>query len=289
MRAIDIVRKVAPKARPEYLAAFEAGDAKLAAAGINTPLRLAHFLAQMLHESGGFTITRESGAYRADRIVEIFGVGVSSAGVTPAESAKLAGNGPALFERVYGLGNPKMARDLGNTQPGDGWLFRGNDMNQGTGRGFHERASKMTGVDFVGRPELATTSEYALTFALCEWDATFLALSDRNDIRGATKRLNGGYNGYDDRVAWFNKVWALIGTGAAWQVAANDNTSASLQAQLNALGYGLVEDGRYGPKTEAAVRDFQAKAGLKIDGIAGPATLAVLAARLAVTKTAKAA
>lgn len=289
MRAIDVVRRVAPGARPEYLATVEAGDAKLAAAAINTPLRLAHPLAQFLHETEGMTITRESGNYRADRIVEIFGVGTSSAAVTRAEAVGLAGNGPALFERVYGLGNPKMAHDLGNTQKGDGWLFRGNSLNQGTGRGFHARASKMTGVDFVGAPELATTAEHALTFALCEWDATFLALSDRNDIRGITKRLNGGYNGYADRVEWFDKVWKLIGSDEAWLVAANDNGTADLQIKLNALGYGLKADGRYGPKTEAAVRDFQAKAGVKVDGIAGAVTRAVLDARLATAKMPKAA
>jgi len=136
-------------------------------------------------------------------------------------------------------------------------------------------------------PELATTAEHALTFALCEWDATFLALSDRNDIRGVTKRLNGGYNGYDDRVKWFNKVWSLIGSGDAWQAAANDDSAATLQTKLNALGYGLKADGRYGPKTEAAVRDFQAKAGVKVDGIAGAVTLAVLDARLATAKMPK--
>ena len=83
MRAIDIVRQVAPKARPEYLVAFEAGDAQLEAAGVTTPLRLAHLLAQVMHETGGLTIVRESGSYTAPRILAIFGRGVHSAAVTP--------------------------------------------------------------------------------------------------------------------------------------------------------------------------------------------------------------
>ena len=61
MRPVDVIRRVAPHARPEYLAAFEAGDGLFAAAGVTTPLRLAHFLAQILEETGGLVITTESG------------------------------------------------------------------------------------------------------------------------------------------------------------------------------------------------------------------------------------
>jgi predicted chitinase len=55
-RAVDVVRRVAPRAKPGYLAAFENGDALLRAHGITAPDRLAHFLAQILHESGGLEL-----------------------------------------------------------------------------------------------------------------------------------------------------------------------------------------------------------------------------------------
>ena len=91
MRAIDVVRRLAPRARPAYVRAFEAGHKLLADYGVTTPLRLAHFLAQIMHETGGLTIERESGAYSASRIMEIFGVGRHSAAVTWAATS---GSGP---------------------------------------------------------------------------------------------------------------------------------------------------------------------------------------------------
>ncbi len=282
MRIVDIIRQVAPGAASNYLAAFEAGDALLAQRGINSPLRISHLLAQFLHETGGMTIQREDMSYRADRILQVFGKGKHSAAVSSAEAKKLAGNGAALAERVYGLGNPAMAKDLGNTQAGDGWRFRGNGLNQGTGRGFHARASKATGIDFVGNPELATDATHALAFALVEWDDTFLRLSDQNDILAITKRLNGGTNGYAERVAWFNKVYAVakVGDAPAWQAANASDATTALQRDLNTLGYGLAIDGKLGPKTAEAVAAFQKANGLRVDGVAGPLTLAAINLRL---------
>jgi putative chitinase len=71
VRAADVVRLVAPRARANYLAAFETGDALLAEHGITNSLRLAHFLAQVLQETGALTIEEESGDYSAKRLVKI--------------------------------------------------------------------------------------------------------------------------------------------------------------------------------------------------------------------------
>lgn len=217
MRPIDIVRKVCPGARASYLAAFENGDALFEKHGITTPLRLAHFLAQCLHETGGLKIERESGAYSANRIMEIFGVGVHSAKVTSEEAQKLAGDGPALFERVYGLGNPRKAKELGNNQPGDGWKYRGGGIMQTTGRGNYRRMGERCGVDFETHPEWVVSSAHALKPALAEWtEGNLNAKADphegfpNGDIRSITKRINGGFNGLADRQWWFNKVRPLI-------------------------------------------------------------------------------
>src|SRR5258708_5539384 len=99
-RIVDIVRKVAPGALPSYMQAFEAGDATFTEFGITTPLRIAHFLGQALHECGLCKVTFENMSYRAPRILEIFGVGKHSAAVRPEEADGLAGNPPALAERV---------------------------------------------------------------------------------------------------------------------------------------------------------------------------------------------
>ena len=113
-RAIDFLRMVAPNARENYVLAFQRGDALLKEHDITTPLRLAHFLAQVLHESGGLTVEWENLSYKTPaRLLQIFGQN-HSAGVTPSEVPGLLGNPEKLAERVYGLGNPKMAKNLGN-------------------------------------------------------------------------------------------------------------------------------------------------------------------------------
>lgn len=211
MRPIDLIKRAALHARPSYLAAFENGDALFRLNDITTPLRLAHFCAQCLHETGGLTIEWESGNYSAQRLLEIFGVGNHSAAVTAEEAQALAHNAQAIFERVYGLGNPKKAAELGNTQPGDGYRYRGGGMLQTTGRANYKRMGDKCDVDFEGHPELVLSAEHALKPALTEWtEGQLNAAADRNDIRFITKRINGGLNGLNERSAWFRKVFPLI-------------------------------------------------------------------------------
>lgn len=136
---VDILTPLLPKAKPEYLQALREGDALLKAYELNTPLRLAHFLAQMLHETGGLSVLRENMNYSAPRLSQIFGVGRHSAAITPAQAAALSGHPEAIAERVYGQGNARKARELGNTEAGDGFRFRGNGLLQTTGRGNHRR------------------------------------------------------------------------------------------------------------------------------------------------------
>ena len=80
-RAVDVVRRIAPRARPTYVAAFERGDALLIAHGVTTPARLTHFLAQVLHESGALEIDWENMSYSSGRLLQIFGAGCHSAAV----------------------------------------------------------------------------------------------------------------------------------------------------------------------------------------------------------------
>lgn len=211
MRAVDVVRRIAPKARVEYAEAFERGDSQLQKAGINTPLRLAHFLAQVMHESGGLTVTFENMNYSTARMLEIFGVGRHSAAVTPQEAQKLTGNPSAIAERVYGLGNPRKARELGNTEPGDGFRYRGGGILQTTGRANYRRMGQKVGVDFETHPEFVCFADHALKPALAEWTESNLnKAADADDIALITKRINGGFNGFEDRKAWFRRIRPMI-------------------------------------------------------------------------------
>jgi predicted chitinase/peptidoglycan hydrolase-like protein with peptidoglycan-binding domain len=215
-RAIDIVRKVAPRARENYLFAFERGDALLKQHDITTPLRLAHFLAQVLHETDDLNVQWESGAYSAPRLMQIFGAGHHSAAITQSEASALCQQPmprreELIFERVYGLGNPKKAKELGNVNPGDGYRYRGGGILQTTGRDNYRRMGQKCGVDFEAQPELVVSAEDALKPALAEWsEGNLNAAADRDDIVSITRRINGGQIGLDSRRDKLAKLKPLI-------------------------------------------------------------------------------
>jgi putative chitinase len=284
----DILKQVAPRAYPNYVQAFEEGDALLQNAGIDTPLRIAHLLAQVLHETGGATVLFENLNYTTvSRLLEVFGVGHHSAAIRPEEASGLLNNAEALAERVYGLGNPKKAQELGNRRPGDGYRYRGGGLLQTTGGTSYRRFGEKVGVDFYDDPNLIVAPEHALKPALEEWtEGNLNAAADKNDIRTITRVINGGYNGLTERQHWFDRIWPLVNDGTAvpepWRAGNADDDTRWLQESLNDLGAQpmLVVDGRYGPATTAAVKWFQGIAGLKVDGIAGEVTRAAIRLRL---------
>ena len=209
--ALAALRHVAPQARSNYLQAMQQGEALFQHHGIITGVRMAHFLAQAMVETGAFTVLRESMSYSVPRMLEIFGVGHHSARITAAEAPALAHNEHALAERVYGFGNPHKANELGNTQAGHGFRYRGNGVLQTTGRGAHRRMGQKCGLDFEGDPDLVTMPEHALKPALQEWsDGNLNHFADLGDIRTITLRINGGLNGFADRKLFFARLRPLL-------------------------------------------------------------------------------
>ncbi|MCK1460888.1 glycoside hydrolase family 19 protein [Bradyrhizobium sp. 2] len=190
-------------ARADLVAAIVRGwPTAVAKARLTTRLRAAHFLAQIMTETGGLQILEESGAYRAARILEIFGVGHHSAAVTEAEARRIAAlpvvqRGPVLFNRVYGVGNPRKMREFNNTGPNDGWLYRGGGMMQTTGKSNYAAREKKTGLPLVAHPELLHQPDPAFTAAYLEWaqDGRCNAAADRDDVVAVRKIINGGSNG----------------------------------------------------------------------------------------------
>lgn len=149
----------------------------------------------------------ESGMYSASRLMQIFGVGRHSAAVTSDEAQRLAYHPDLIFERVYGVGNPRKSKELGNTQPGDGYRYRGGGILQTTGRSNYRRMGLKCGVDFEGKPELIISAEHALKPALMEWsEGNLNKAADRDDIVTITKRINGGLNGLEDRKWWLGRI-----------------------------------------------------------------------------------
>lgn len=141
---------------------------------INTPLRLAHFLAQIDHESGGFKYLTELG-------------------------------NKAYFDKY------EWRKDLGNTQKGDGYKFRGRGYIQVTGRYNYLALSKDTGIDFVNNPDLLATEVNAILSACWFWSKKGLnSLADKDDLVGITKRVNGGLTGLEDRRKKLAKWKAII-------------------------------------------------------------------------------
>lgn len=236
---------------------------------IDTRLEWCHFVAQIAHESGGFTILWESGAYSESQIMRIFGVGKHSAKVTQAEAREIAAlpvteRTEVLFERVYGLPNPRKARELGNTEPGDGWRYRGFGLIQVTGKADHQRYLEGDHSPFG-----------ALRAAFREWHRKGCNKhATRDDIERVTKLINGGHNGLADRkryLALAKRIWKHMPDAPpaveAPDVLVTPQLVKDVQARLAELGYrpGHV-DGKAGAATRAAILSFQDVNGLKPDG-----------------------
>lgn len=150
---------------------------------INTPKRIAAFLAQIGHESGGMKYT-----------TEIWG---------PTDAQK----------RYEGRA------DLGNTQKGDGAKYKGHGLIQTTGRANHARARDRLRSnlgpdvpDFEEHPEMLATHEWAALSAADYWaDKGLNSLADADDFERITRRINGGLNGDEDRIKKWDAVRAVLG------------------------------------------------------------------------------
>ena len=218
MRPVEALKQIMPHCRTEYVQAFEKGDPLFTQYGVTTARRLAHFIAQFGAETGGGSILYENMNYTAERMMVIFGAKHSAKIVTRAEANALAHNPEKLAERVYGLGNPRKAKELGNTKPGDGYKYRGSGILQTTGGYNFKAAGDKVGVDFYTYPAAIVAPDHALKPALWEWGHSGCnALADAGNILGISKAINlgnsqakGTPNGMTDRQTWFDRAWKVL-------------------------------------------------------------------------------
>ena len=164
--------------------------------------RLAHFFAQVLHESGCLRYDMENLNYSADALRRVFGKYFK----TQAQADAYARRPDKIANRVYAnrMGN-------GDEASGDGWKYRGRGLIQLTGKSNYEAFAAWIGDPrVVDDPDLVS-SEYAVQSAVFFWDRNKLnTLADRDDITGLTKRVNGGENGLAHRRELLNKASGLL-------------------------------------------------------------------------------
>ena len=165
-------------------------------------LRLAHFFAQVLHESGCMRFDMENLNYSADALRRVF----AKYFPTKAEADAYARNPERIANRVY-------ANRMGNRSEasGDGWRFRGRGLIQLTGRSnYRAFAAWLDDERIVEDPDLVS-SEYAVHSAVFFWDKNGLnRLADRDDVVAVTRRINGGDNGLAHRRELLNKANGLL-------------------------------------------------------------------------------
>ena len=196
------LEQLAPRARDTYREAFAHADVLAHAGLLESPLRLAHFLAQCCHETGGLQVLVENLNYSAERLMVVWPHRFPS-----LEVARLyAGNKQALAEKVYGF-----REELGNTEPGDGWRFIGRGLLQLTGRANYTRVGAALRVDLVGHPYYVASAEYALQVAITDWKLKGCdAHADRDDLLKVTRLINGGLIGLADRREWLTRAKAVL-------------------------------------------------------------------------------
>jgi len=175
----EILRSICPATKRATIAQYvPLLNQFMAGYGISTPLRVRHFIAQLAHESGSFQYVRE---------------------IASGES--------------YDTGN--LAKRLGNTpeKDGDGAKFKGRGLIQITGRANYEKCSLALFGDrrLLDNPTLLELPENAVKSAAWFWQSRGLStLADQDDIKAITKKINGGYNGLDDRMARYSIAKKVI-------------------------------------------------------------------------------
>jgi putative chitinase len=140
---------------------------------ITTDLRMAHFIAQIAHETASFLYVEE------------------------------IADGSAYEGRV----------DLGNAQPNDGRRFKGRGLIQLTGRANYAAYSRDCAFDCVAEPERVAEDPFVAVDVACwYWDRRGInRLADADDVKAVTKAINGGYNGLDDRIDYLTRAKNLLG------------------------------------------------------------------------------
>ena len=169
---------------------------------INTPQRIAAFLAQCAHESGNFTAIKENLNYKAESLCKVWPRYFNA-----GNAAQYAHNQEAIANRAYGgrMGN-------GDETSGDGWKFCGRGLIQLTGRSNYQAFADSLQISVDDASEYLKTFEGCVQSACWFWEANNLnQYADSGDILTMTKRINGGTLGLEDRQNHYQHALHVLG------------------------------------------------------------------------------
>jgi putative chitinase len=240
---------------------------------VDTIERVAGFIAQCGHESGGFRVLTENLNYSASALNKIFGKYFVRAGRDPQPYHRQ----PEKIANVIYASR----MDNGDTASGDGWRFRGGGILQLTGRYNYTQFAKEMEISPEEATDYVRTKKGALDSACWFWDTNNInKYCDNQDIVGMTKRINGGTIGLDDRKKHYIHALDVLGgdyeePAIDYNVTVRKGSRGAVVAEVQEK-LGLTADGVFGPGTERAVKKWQGENGLSADGIVGPKTLGKL-------------
>ena len=253
---------------------------------INTTNRIAGFMAQCAHESNDFRVLEENLNYSVENLNRVFG---RYFGTPPKRSAaEYARNPQKIANYVYMDEFRSPTSRLGNTQPGDGWKFRGGGIKQLTGRSNFARFGASIGMTADQAADYVRTKKGAFESACWFWQTNNLErFADRDDIDGMSRAVNGGDNGLVDRRNRYNRAKSVIGRVTSAPTPVNPQITdavtvpqqpATSQTTLQRGSSGdlvrqvqralkLTADGSYGAMTEQAVRSWQRINRFTVNGV----------------------
>ena len=261
---------------------YEALVAVMPKYGINTERRAAHFISQCAHESNNFRSLQENLNYSEKALKAVFGRYFGDA--PKANAAEYARNPEKIANRVYFDKYRKYK--MGNTNEGDGWLFRGRGLKQLTGRENYTKFGASVNMTAEEAAEYVATPAGAVESACWFWDTKKLNnIADTDNVTKMTKVINGGNIGLADRQQRYAKAMEVFGNPVSIVEDDGDDNfdideigvlrkgsrGEGVKMMQEALGVGA--DGAFGPGTERALKAWQTANGLTADGIAGPMTL----------------
>ncbi len=173
---------------------------------INTPQRIAAFVAQCAHESGGFTALKENLNYKAVTLRKIFPKYFPDDAIAN-HYASLPNKQEAIANKVYAsrMGN-------GDESSGDGYRYCGRGLIQLTGKNNYQSFADSLEMDVEDVPEYLATFEGAAQSACWFWESNNLnQWADKGDVLTLTKRINGGTIGLDDRIKHYQHALHVLG------------------------------------------------------------------------------